>query len=123
MWFIIRTAICVGIVFSMTEGQSVIGDLEAAPTTLAAMAPAGMRDLVGGALSACKSDPKFCLEAAQRFAGQGGDPLVQLSKSGTASLHLVADTLTAADRTAPWRGNPKDARAAGKGREASRPAT
>ena len=117
MWFIIRTTICVGIVFSMVEGQSATGELEAAPgavvTTLASMAPAGVGELMGGAFSICRSDPKFCLEAAQRFTGQGSEPAAQPSSSASPqsptpqSVRLVADTLTAADRATPWHGPPK----------------
>ena len=112
MWFIIRTTICVGIVFSMVEGQSRTGELEAAPgtvvTTLASMAPAGVGELMGGAFSICRSDPKFCLEAAQRFAGQGSEPAAQPSSSPSPqNVRLITDTLTAADRATPWHGPPK----------------
>jgi hypothetical protein len=124
MWLIIRAAFCVGMVFSMTPGAETIGENGGAAAALTAVAGPGMRDLVNGALSACKGEPALCLEAAQRLASLSGDALAQPSKIGAPdSVKLVADTLTAADRSAPWHGNAKAAKGSARAREVSRPAT
>jgi hypothetical protein len=88
-----------------------------------------MRDVVDGALSTCKNDPKFCFEMAQRLAGlEGGTAPAPARSSGKSTVREaarpVSDTLTAADRTAaPWRGNAKGARSAARLRTTQRPMT
>jgi hypothetical protein len=123
MWFIIRTIFCVGVVFSMAPGGEVMeaaGNLPAALTT--AVAPA-LRDVVDGALSTCKNDPKLCLDTAQRFAGaRSGDPAVSSKAGALDGVRLVADTLTLADRAARWRGAAKATHASTHARAPARPA-
>jgi hypothetical protein len=124
MWFIIRTVFCVGLVFSMTPGEEVIDDAGKAPAALATVAAPTMRDLVDGALSACRNDPKLCLEATRRFAGLRTSGAVQSSRTRTPNgVRLVADTLTVTDRAAPWRGASKEPRGSTHARAASPPAT
>jgi hypothetical protein len=123
MWFIVRVAFCVGLVFSMTPGAEVIDDAGKAPAALAATAALGMRDLVDGALQTCSNDAKPCIEATRLLArsGTGGGAL---TPRGGAPRHvrLVADTLTVGDRAAPWRGAVKEPRGSTREGTASRPA-
>jgi hypothetical protein len=122
MWFIIRAAFCVGVVFSMTPGGQVIDEAGGTEAALSAFAAPAVRELANGALSTCKSDPKLCLEAAQRLAGLGSELLPRARKAGTPDgVRLVADTLTAADRGAPWRGKAKEPRGPTRLRLASHP--
>ncbi|MFI5012876.1 MAG: hypothetical protein ACHQAY_11055 [Hyphomicrobiales bacterium] len=122
MWFIIRAAFCVGIVFSMTPSGEVIDDTGNAAAALVAVATPAMHDLADGVLSACKSEAKLCLEAAQRFAGAGSDVLAPAPKAGAPDgLRVAADTLTATDRAVPWHGTSR--RASARPKEASRPAS
>jgi hypothetical protein len=124
MWFIIRAAICIGVVFSMAPGaETSVAPVTALTSTLAAPA---MGDIVDGALSICKSDPKLCFEVAQRLAGlDGSEPVRSAAMAGIANeARLVGDTLTPADRAAaPWRGPAKEPRAATRLRATSRPTT
>ena len=122
MWFVIRAAFCVGVVFSMTPGGEVIDEAGGREAALSAFAAPAMRELANGALSTCKSDAKLCLEAAQRLAGLGSELLLRAHRAGAPEgVRLVADTLTATDRAAPWRGKAKEPRGPTRMRMASRP--
>ncbi len=123
MWFIIRAAFCVGIVFSMLPGPGATSEPGATPSLSSAFVPPAMRELADGALSFCKNDPKFCLDMAQRLAGLEGDIAPQAAKATSPETpRLVSDTLTATDRAvSPWRGNAKEPRPYGHLRAASRP--
>jgi hypothetical protein len=118
MWFIIRAAFCIGIVFSMAPGPETNGEPGTAPSLAGLLATPVMRDVVDGALSTCKSDPKFCFEMAQRLAGIEGHAAPAPARSLTnpsipEAGRLVGDTLTAADRAAaPWHGDAKGPRSA-----------
>ena len=122
MWFIIRAAFCIGVVFSMTPGAETGSDaLSALSNTLAAPA---IGDIADGAISICKSDPKLCFEMAERLAGiEAGDaarPIVRAAMMD--DTRLVSDTLTPADRSAaPWQVAPKGARALPRPRTTAKP--
>jgi hypothetical protein len=121
MWFIIRTAFCVGVVFSMAPGGDASTELGSAQAALSALAAPSLRNLAEGAFSICQNDTKLCLEAAQRLAGLGGDLALPAPKAGApAGTRLVSDTLTSADRAAPWHGNSKEQRPAARLRFAAR---
>ena len=118
MWFIIRSAFCVGLVYSIASGEQGIGDVRGnASAALASLANPAARALLGSALTACENDTKFCLEAARRlasaadFAGKPG---------GQDQPSLVSDTLTPADRLPPWRGAAKPRSPLGRGRVEAR---
>ena len=121
MWFIIRTVFCIGIVFSLTPGGETIDEANV-PAVLATAGPA-TRQVVDGALLACTNDPKHCLDAARRLAPLRTAAFVPSAKDPGPDLHLVADTLTAADRTPRWRGGAKEPRGSTHARAAARPST
>jgi hypothetical protein len=118
MWFIIRSAFCVGLVYSIATGEQGIGDVrDSASATLSSLAGPGERALLGSAIAVCENDTKFCLDAARRLAGAAdfaGKPGLQDQPS------LVSDTLTPADRLPPWRGAAKPRRPLGRGRVEAR---
>jgi hypothetical protein len=124
MWFIIRAAFCVGVVFSMVPGAQTSG--VPALALSGALAVPAMSDVVDGALSICKSDPKLCFEVAQRLAGIEGGDISQAAAAATAprSPEIATDTLTAADRSAaPWHGTVKEPRQAPRPRALPRVAS
>jgi hypothetical protein len=113
MWFIIRAAFCVGLVFYMVPGADTSGlpSLSLSST----IAVPSMNEVVDGALSMCKSDPKLCFEVAQRLAGIESGAADQPAAAVTAQSgsDTVSDTLTAADRSAaPWHGTVEKSRPA-----------
>jgi hypothetical protein len=112
MWFIIRSAFCVGLVYSMSTGEQGMGDFRnIATAALSSLGTPAERALVGSARFACENDAKFCLEVARRLAS--GDS----AKSATqAQFNLVSDTLTAADRLPTWRGVARLQRPEARGR-------
>jgi hypothetical protein len=118
MWFIIRCAFCVGLVYSIATGEQGIGDVrDSASAALASLTSPAERALLGSGLAACENDTKFCLEAARRLAGAGdfaGKP------GGLDQITLVSDTLTQADRLAPWRGVARSRRPLGRSRAEAR---
>jgi hypothetical protein len=122
MWFIIRAAFCIGVVFSMTPGAETSGTaVSAMPSALALPA---IGEVVDGALSICKSDPKLCFEVAQHLAGiEAGEASRPVAKAAMPDdAGLVSDTLTPADRSAaPWHGAAKEARPLPRQRPAPRP--
>lgn len=124
MWFIIRAVFCIGVVFSMAPGFGAGGDAGSAPSIAGALASPALTGLVDGALTVCKSDPKFCFDMAQRLvAVEAGESAASPAKATVpATTHRVGDTLTAGDRAAaPWRGVAKEPRAATRLKLASRP--
>ena len=64
MWFIIRAAFCVGIVFSMTPGAEKAGDAVNLPALATSLTSEATQGVVDAALQTCKNDPKFCFEMA-----------------------------------------------------------
>lgn len=117
MWFIIRAAFCVGVVFTMVPGAETSGLPSLALS--GALAVPAVSEVVDGALSMCKSDPKLCFEVAQRLAGiesgEVGQPAADVAT--TSGSDTVSDTLTTADRrAAPWHGTVKDPRPAPRAR-------
>ena len=123
MWFIIRTVFCIGIVFSLTPGGEAIDEANV-PAVLATAAGPATRQVADGAFLACTNDPKHCLDAARRLATLRTAAFVPSAKgSAPEDLRLVADTLTAADRTPRWRGGAKEPRGSTHARAAARPST
>ena len=107
---IIRAAFCIGVVFSMTPDAGTSG-LPSLSAVSGALGVPAVSEVVDGALTMCKSDPKLCFEVAQRLAGiESGD--AAQPAAAVAAPHgqdIVGDTLTAADRSAaPWHGTVKE---------------
>ena len=123
MWFIIRAAFCVGIVFSMTPGAEKAGDAVNLPALATSLTSEATQGVVDAALQTCKNDPKFCFEMAQRLAAfDGAAPAPPARASSLGATRLVGDTLTAADRVAaPRRGNVKEQRPSARLHPAPRP--
>ena len=120
MWFIIRATFCVGVVFSMAPEPQTNG--AAAPSLADTLAAPAMRSLVDGALTTCNKDPKFCFDMAQRLAGlEESVAAAKAPAAGTA--RVTGDTLTTADRAAPWHGAGKGSHAATRARATQRPMT
>jgi hypothetical protein len=111
MWFIIRAAFCVGVVFSMLPGDGATDGRGASSFSEALMTPLG-RDLFDGALSICNRDPKFCFDMAHRLAelGPGAPTAAIVAAQSPQATRPVSDTLTAADRAIPWRAAAKKPR-------------
>jgi hypothetical protein len=105
MWFVIRTAFCIGVVYSLTPDAEVAGDARAVASSLVEVAAPAVRNAMEDAAATCTREPKLCLEAAQLLAsakpGSAGSAPHAILAEGE---HVVADTLTAADRSAPWHG-------------------
>ncbi|MBV8765475.1 MAG: hypothetical protein JO137_04070 [Hyphomicrobiales bacterium] len=121
MWFMIRVAFCVGLVYSFTPATDVTSEASAVRTALVQASAAPLREVAEGAVAACARAPKLCLEGAQLLAGaRSANPTA--SKSGSESERPIADTLTAADRATPWHG-PKETRGQTRARAATRPET
>jgi hypothetical protein len=124
MWFMLRAAFCIAVVFSMAPGNDGAGGPVASGSLSSRLPQAAMREIVDGALSVCSGDPKLCLELAQRLAGfEGGETVLPKAKLARPEPdRLVSDTLTASDRAAAWRGS-ATARPSARLRSGGRPAT
>ncbi|MBV9519125.1 MAG: hypothetical protein JO068_13495 [Hyphomicrobiales bacterium] len=123
MWFVIRAAFCIGLVYSLTPNMDVTRNASVVPEALVQAAAPAVRHVVNGAVSTCSNDPKLCLEAAQLLASaETGAPAPSAKTAAPESQHLVTDTLTAVDRATPWRG-PREAHRSTRVRGLSRPAT
>jgi hypothetical protein len=97
MWFVIRCAFCIGLVFSQVSAP---GTTEDAAGAVAEMAKAAAPTLAGGlapAFAACGAHADLCAAAARLAIGGEDAPSDALA---------VGDTLTAADRALPWHGGP-----------------
>jgi len=104
MWFIIRVAFCVGVVFSMIPGVEATDAQGAASSMTGALVAPAMRELAAGTLSLCNSDPKLCLEMAQRLAGLEDGEAASTAPGAGGALGPGSDTLSAQDLAAPWHG-------------------
>jgi prophage DNA circulation protein len=121
MWFIIRAAFCIALIYSLTPGAELADEATALPQALAQAAAPAMRNAAHDAVAICTNEPKLCLEAAQLLASARSTNAVASSKADAAQgEHPIADTLTAVDRAAPWRGT-KETHGATRARAASRP--
>ena len=121
MWFMIRVAFCVGLVYSLTPATDAAFEAGDVRGALVQASAAPMREVAGAAVAACASEPKLCLEAAQLLAGtRSTNPTSKSGSSG--SERPIADTLTAADRATPWHGT-KETRGQSRAHAASRPDT
>ncbi|MBV9566656.1 MAG: hypothetical protein JO172_00820 [Hyphomicrobiales bacterium] len=122
MWFVIRAAFCIGLVYSLTPDTDVARDARTVPAALVQTAATSFRHVMEGAVSTCSNDPKPCLEAAQLLASaETGTPASASKGTAPESQRLVMDTLTPADRATPWRGA-REAHGQTRVRGVSRPA-
>ncbi len=68
MWFIIRAAFCIGVIYWLTPGAELTDGSIAGPRALVQAAAPALRDALQGALATCSNEPKLCLEAAELLA-------------------------------------------------------
>jgi hypothetical protein len=122
MWFVIRVAFCVALVYSLTPAADVGVEASAVRTALVQASAPRMREAVEGAVATCTNESKLCLEAAQLLAGTRNVNPPAFKAGALEGERLIADTLTAADRATPWHGT-KETRGQSRARAASRPET
>ncbi|MBV9135877.1 MAG: hypothetical protein JO357_02355 [Hyphomicrobiales bacterium] len=122
MWFLVRAAFCIGLVYSLTPDADVARDARAPPAALTQSAAPAFRHSADGAIATCSEDPKLCLEAAQLLASSMAETRALPDPAGAAEARVASDTLTATDRATPWRG-PKETRGSTRLRGVSRPPT